>query len=150
MDYRPLAEGGDYAGDAIDEEIAPFVQEAIDAANARGWTDGIDDLLLLQRLLEVADDNVLRAMGSRAKTLLREVDRMLADDVPRPVPDVDDLLRFAMSEAYDLSYSSQIGAIHLLLALFAFRGAASEAVLQQVGIDWRPLRSIVRRLGLGW
>lgn len=138
-------------GEDVDEDVAAALQEAVDAI-AGTTPGGIDDLLLLRRLLESADDNVLRALGSRARVILRAADDAAArlGDSPRPVPSADDVVRFAASEAWELGYSSQVGAIHLVLALFAFHGAASEEVLRGCGVEWRALRSIVRRLGLGW
>jgi hypothetical protein len=135
----------------LDDDVADALQEAIDAV-AEFAPGGIDDLLLLRRLLDVADDDVLKALGSRARLILRAAEAAAASlgDSPRPVPSADDVVRFAASEAWELGYSSRVGAIHVVLALFAFHGSASSDVLASCGVEWRALRSIVRRLGLGW
>ncbi|HVM10006.1 MAG TPA: hypothetical protein VM345_16185 [Acidimicrobiales bacterium] len=138
-------------GEELDDDVADALQEAIDAV-ADQAPGGVDDLLLLRRLLERADDDVLKALGSRARVLLRAADEATAalGSSPRPVPSADDVVRFAASEAWELGYSSRIGAIHVVLALFAFHGSASSDVFAACGVEWRALRSIVRRLGLGW
>ena len=139
-------------GEDVDEDVADALQEAIDAV-ADDTPGALDDLLLLRRLLEASDDNVLKALGSRSRAILAEAcaESERVAGLPRPLPAADDIVRFAASEAWDLGgYSTRVGAVHVLLALFAFQGSASEDVLQRCGVDWRPLRSIVRRLGLGW
>lgn len=137
----------DAFGEELDEDVAYLIERAVEAA-AGVLPGAVDDLLLLELLLESADDGVLKALGSRSKTVLREVSaaRARLDGESRPMPSADDLVRFAATEAWELGgYSSRVGAVHVLLALFAFQGAASEDVLHRCGIDWRPLRSIVRR-----
>ena len=135
--------------------VEDAVRQAIDAVGDR-CPGGLDDILLLELLLLDADENVLRAMGSRARMLLRETtavrERTEPDDLGRtPLPLAEDIIHFAANEAMELGgYGAPVGSIHILLALFAFQGSRSEAVLQQCGLDWRPLRSITRRLGLGW
>lgn len=67
------------------------------------------------------------------------------------MPDAEDVVHFAAGEAIELNgYGASVGALHVLLALFAFSGSRSEQLLRDSGLDWRPLRSIIRRLGLGW
>lgn len=148
----------------FDEEVAPGVADAIRRATealADTFPGGIDDLLLLELLLRDGDDTVLRALGTRTRQLLREIDAeraaeaaadAAADGVPSiRYPLADDVVRYAFDEASDLGgYAADLAAVHVLLALFAFRGARSEAVMRRCGIEWRPLRSVVRRLGLTW
>ena len=65
----------------------------------------------------------------------------------RRVPYGEHLLDAALNEAIDLTGSGEvIGGVHLVLALFFFPGCAAAKVLQSCGIDWRPLRSLARRL----
>ena len=141
----------DAYGEELDDDVAYMIEQATDAA-ADTLPGALDDLVLLELILSAADDTVLRALGSRSKALLREVvgERERVDGQPRPMPSAEDVVRFAATEAWELGgYRSTIEPVHVLLALFAFRGAASEAVMERAGIDWRPLRSIVRRQGWG-
>jgi hypothetical protein len=141
----------DAYGEELDDDVAYMIEQSIDAGAAT-LPGALDDLMLLELILQAADDTVLRALGSRSKTLLREVtaERARVEGQPRAMPAAEDVVRFAATEAWELGgYRSAIEPVHVLLALFAFRGAASEDVLQRAGIDWRPLRSIVRRQGWG-
>jgi hypothetical protein len=141
------------SGEEMTEAVASAVQRATEAVDGVGG-GRIDDLLLLQLLLEEPDDNLLRALGSRTRMLVREVsaERARRDgESSRRYPSPDDVVRYAAEEAADLGgWGAEIGGVHVLLALFAFRGAEAEALLRRCGVDWRPLRSVVRRLGLSW
>ena len=142
----------------FDEDVDPRVEEALREAMepvAHLSEYAIDDLLLLELLLRDADDNILRALGSRARTILRAVEAARAEEQEQgrlgPLPDVDDIVRFAASEASELGgWGTAVAPIHVVLALFAFHGARSERVLTSCGVEWRPLRSMTRRLGLSW
>ena len=129
------------------------MRAAIDAADALGLDGGLDDVLLLATLVRDADDDVLRALGPRARQLSRDADAMLAEtsELDWRVPDAEDVVHFAAGEAIELNgYGAAVGPLHVLLALFAFSGSRSEQLLRAAGLEWRPLRSIIRRLGLGW
>lgn len=138
----------------VDPEVAEAVRAAIEAVDETE-TGALDDLVLLERLLELGDPTVLRALGSRSQLLLKEAAAARrtrdADGTHWGLPEASDVLRFAASEASDLGgWGSTIGAIHVLLALFAFQGSQSEAVLRTCGLDWRPLRSVTRRQSFNW
>jgi len=138
-------------GDQLTPDVALAFEEAT-AAMAEAASGAVDDLLLLERLLEVADDDLLRVLGSHIRRLLTEVkaERARRDDQGhsgRLLPSGEHLLAVAASEAYELAGpAAPIGSLHVVLALFAFGGCDTEAVLERCGIDWRPLRSISRRL----
>ncbi len=144
--------------DRLDPDVAEAFEEA-SAAMSEAAAGAVDDLLLLERLLEVADDDLLRVLGSHSRRLLAEVtaERSRRDEQGhsgRLLPSGEHLLAVAASEAYELAGpAAPIGSLHVVLALFAFGGCDTEAVLERCGIDWRPLRSIARRLlgrGYGW
>jgi hypothetical protein len=149
--------------DRLEPEAADAFGRAVAAAEAAGWGEGaVDDLVLLQGLLELADDDLLKILGSHLRRVLTELAAeqkswaeggTAADGWDeRRVPFGDHLLEAALNEAIDLNGSSEsIGGVHLVLALFFFPGCASAKVLQRCGIDWRPLRSLARRLtGRSW
>ena len=148
--------------DRLDPEAADAYERALAAGEAAGWGEGaVDDLVLLQGLLELADDDLLKILGSHLRRVLTELaaeQRSWADgsfasgDDRRRVPFGDHLLEAALNEAIDLNGTSDsIGGVHLVLALFFFPGCVSAKVLQRCGIDWRPLRSLARRLtGRSW
>jgi hypothetical protein len=149
--------------DRLVPEAADAYGQAVAAAEAAGWGEGaVDDLVLLQHLLDTADDDLLKILGAHLKRLLTELaaeQRSWADGGTaadgwdgRRVPFGDHLLEAALNEAIDLNGSSdEIGGVHLVLALFFFPGCAAAKVLQRCGIDWRPLRSLARRLtGRSW
>lgn len=141
----------------FDAEFEPAIAQAFERAIAAvaGESPGsIDDLVLLEGILSDADDDLLRALGSRARQLLKDAtaERQRRDlgAVEYAFPDAEDVQRFAAMEASELmGYGATVGGIHVLLALFAFQGSGSEAVLRRGGVDWRPLRSVMRRLGMG-
>ncbi len=141
----------------FEAEFEPVVAQAFEraiAAVAQERPGSIDDLLLLEGVLADADDDLLRALGSRSRQLLKDAraERQRRDlgAVEYPLPDADDVERFAVMEAGELmGYGASVGGIHVVLALFAFQGSGSEAVLRRGGVDWRPLRSVMRRLGMG-
>ena len=138
----------------FDEDVEGAVAEAFrTAVEAAGGGDLVDDLVLLDLLLGEPDDDLLRAVGSRVRQLASETRRELdaVAGAPRPMPGAEDLVRFAATEAIELGgYGAAVRPIHVVLALFAFHGSSGEEVLRRCGLDWRPLRSIVRRLGLGF
>ena len=119
------------------------------AAAAERWGDGaVDDLVLLRELLEAADDDLLKVMGPHLRRVLADLASEGAGPADgRRVPFGDHLLEAALNEAIDLTGSADaVGGVHLVLALFFFPGCAGAQVLQRCGIDWRPLRSLARRL----
>lgn len=132
----------------LDPDAADAFEQARDAAEAAGWGEGaVDDLVLLQALLERADDDLLKILGPHLRRVLSELAAEDADAPGRRMPFGDHLLEAALNEAIDLNGASDvIGAVHVVLALFFFPGCASAQVLQRCGIDWRPLRSLARRL----
>ena len=135
----------------LDPEAADAFEAATAAAEAAGWGSGaVDDLVLLRVLLETADDDLLKVMGPHLRTVLSALaesgDGQEAGG-GRRVPFGEHLLDAALNEAIDLNgHGEVIGGVHLVLALFFFPGCASAKVMQSCGIDWRPLRSLVRRL----
>ena len=140
----------------LEAEFEPVVAQAFARAVeavAEEHPGSIDDLLLLEGVLADADDDLLRALGSRSRQLLKEARaeraRRDAGAVVYPLPDAEDVERFAMMESEMSGYGATVGGLHVVLALFAFQGAASEAVLRWGGVDERPLRSVMRRLGMG-
>jgi hypothetical protein len=145
--------------DRLGPEAADAYERALAAGEAAGWGEGaVDDLVLLQDLLELADDDLLKILGPHLRKVMTELaaeQRTWAEgEAPgqRRVPFGDHLLEAALNEAIDLNGTSDaIGGVHLVLALFFFPGCVSAKVLQRCGIDWRPLRSLARRLtGRSW
>jgi hypothetical protein len=135
-------------GERCAPEAAAALATAIEAARGDGQ---LDDLVLLGALLDAGDDGVLAVLGSRCRRLIAAVDAARAGragepDEPRQLPFADDLVTVAADEAFATGRSATVAPVHLLLALFAFPGTASEEILHQSGIEWRPLRSITRRL----
>ena len=135
----------------LDPEAADAFEAAATAAEAAGWGSGaVDDLVLLRALLETADDDLLKVMGPHLRTVLSALasaDAGAEGGERRRVPFGEHLLDAALNEAIDLNgHGEVIGGVHLVLALFFFPGSAAAEVLQSCGIDWRPLRSLVRRL----
>ena len=137
------------------ERLDPEAADAFEAATvaAAAWGEGaVDDLVLLRSLLESADDDLLKVMGPHLRTVLSALAAHERDDgsgagEPRRVPFGEHLLDAALNEAIDLNgHAEVIGGVHLVLALFFFPGSAAAKVLQGCGIDWRPLRSLARRL----
>ena len=136
------------------ERLDPEAADAFDLASAAalgaGWGEGaLDDLVLLRALLEHADDDLLKVLGPHLRTVLAALARREAaeDGAARRVPFGEHLLDAALNEAVDLNgHADVIAGVHLVLALFFFPGCAAAEVLQSCGIDWRPLRSLVRRL----
>ena len=136
------------------ERLDPDAADAFAAASAAaldaGWGEGaVDDLVLLRRLLESADDDLLKVMGPHLRTVLAALAARDdgADGGARRMPFGDHVLDAALNEAIDLNGHAQvIAGVHLVLALFFFPGSAAAQVLQGCGIDWRPLRSLARRL----
>ena len=144
--------------DRLEPEAADAYERALAAGEAAGWGEGaVDDLVLLRGLLELADDDLLKVLGSHLRRVMVELDAeeraaSAGGREQRRVPFGDHLLEAALNEAIDLNGSSDaIGGVHLVLALFFFPGCVSAKVLQRCGIDWRPLRSLARRLtGRSW
>lgn len=135
--------------DSSGEQLAPDAAAALETALGAGGNDGqVDDLVLLGALLGAGDDGVLAVLGSRCRALVGAVEEARAGPpaVERARPFADDLVSVAAGEAFATAGSSTVAPVHLLLALFAFPGTASEAVLRECGVEWRPLRSIARRL----
>lgn len=134
--------------DRLDPEAADAFAAATSAADAAGWGDGaVDDLVLLRGLLETADDDLLKVMGPHLRIVLAALPPADGGTASRRVPFGEHLLDAALNEAIDLNGSADvIAAVHLVLALFFFPGCAAAQVLQSCGIDWRPLRSLTRRL----
>ena len=138
----------------LDPEAADAFEAATAAAEGAGWGDGaVDDVVLLRRLLETADDDLLKVMGPHLRTVLSALAAGGAEAEAGPqgavrrVPFGEHLLDAALNEAIDLNGSAEvIGSVHLVLALFFFPGCGAAQVMQSCGIDWRPLRSLVRRL----
>lgn len=133
--------------DRLEPDAADAFALALDAGSARWGEGAIDDLVLLRALLERADDDLLKVMGPHLRTVLAAIagGGDGADD--RRVPFGDHLLEAALNEAIDLTGRAQeIAGAHLVLALFFFPGCRAAAVLSGCGIEWRPLRSLVRRL----
>ena len=134
--------------DRLDPDAADAYALAT-AAAPEHWGEGaVDDLVLLRRLLEAADDDLLKVMGPYLRRVLAELaDEAAAPPADRRVPYGEHLLEAALNEAIDLTGSADVvGGVHLVLALFFFSGCRSVAVLQRCGIEWRPLRSLARRL----
>ncbi|HUP84415.1 MAG TPA: hypothetical protein VM143_02000 [Acidimicrobiales bacterium] len=133
--------------DRLDPEAALAFAAASVAAETAGWGDGaVDDLVLLRGLLETADDDLLKVMGPHLRTVLSALAGVGAPE-SRRLPFAEHLLDAALNEAIDLNGSADvITAVHLVLGLFFFPGCAATKVLQSCGIDWRPLRSLTRRL----
>ena len=142
---------GQYRSEVLEDRLDPEAAVAFAAARAAAadvWGEGaVDDLVLLRHLLELADDDVLKVMGSYLRRVLAAVaEEDLAAD-GRRVPFGDHLLEAALNEALDLTGSGdRVGGLHLVLALFFFPGCRAASVLQRCGVDWRPLRSLARRL----
>ena len=135
--------------DRLDPEAADAFSAAAAAADAAGWGEGaIDDVVLLRTLLETADDDLLKVMGPHLRKVLSSLAGLDLGGVgSRRVPFGDHLLDAALNEAIDLNGSADvITSTHLVLALFFFPGCAATSVLHECGIDWRPLRSLARRL----
>jgi hypothetical protein len=133
-------------GEHLEPEAADVLDTAIEAAGGDGQ---LDDLVLLGGLLDAGDEGVLTVLGSRIRSLIAAVDSARADQARAPeraLPFADDLVTVAAGEAFATAGSSTVGPVHLLLALFAFPGTSSEALLHECGVEWRPLRSIARRL----
>ena len=131
----------------LDPDAADAFAAAGAAAEAAGWGAGaVDDVVLLRSLLETADDDLLKVMGPHLRTVLAAL-ASVGGDGERRVPFGDHLLDAALNEAIDLNgHADVIAGVHLVLALFFFPGCAAAKVLQGCGIEWRPLRSLVRRL----
>lgn len=142
--WEGSAEGSELYGERFAAEAAA----ALDSALAAGGGDGqVDDLVLLGELLDLGDDGVLAVLGSRCRGLVAAVDAARSRAQPgRPMPFADDVVTVAAGEAFATAGSATVAPVHLLLSLFAFPGSESEAVLTESGIEWRPLRSIARRL----
>jgi hypothetical protein len=146
--------GGQYRSGVLADRLEPDAElayeRALTAATDRWGEGAVDDLELLRALLEGADDDLLTVLGSHLKGVQVELDRAAADartDEARRVPYGEHLLDAALNEAIDLTgRADEIGGLHLVLALFFFPGARGAEVLQRCGIDWRPLRSLARRL----
>ena len=135
----------------LDSDAADAFEAAAAAAERAGWGEGVvDDLVLLRSLLEAADDDLLKVMGPHLRIVLSALASSADADLGvggRRVPYGEHLLDAALNEAIDLTGSGEmIGGVHLVLALFFFPGCAAAKVLQSCGIDWRPLRSLARRL----
>jgi hypothetical protein len=133
----------------LDPEAADAFEAAAAAAEGAGWGEGaVDDLVLLRRLLETADDDLLKVMGPHLRAVLAGLGQVeAAGPGARRVPFGEHLLDAALNEAIDLNGTADaISSIHLVLALFFFPGCAATKVLHDCGIDWRPLRSLARRL----
>lgn len=133
--------------DRLDPEAADAFVAAREAATTTWGEGAVDDLVLLRLLLELADDDLLKVMGSYLRRVLAELHAEPLDADGRRVPYGEHLLDAALNEAIDLTGSGdRIGGLHLVLALFFFPGSRAVIVLQRCGIDWRPLRSLARRL----
>lgn len=135
----------------LEPEAADAFTAAAAAAEGAGWGEGaVDDLVLLRSLLEAADDDLLKVMGPHLRIVLAALAPATGEGAgpgTRRVPYGEHLLDAALNEAIDLTGSGDaIGGVHLVLALFFFPGCAAAKVLQSCGIDWRPLRSLARRL----
>lgn len=131
----------------LEPEAADVFERARSSASARWGEGAIDDLVLLQGLLEVADDDLLKVFGSHLRRVLAALRDEPADAPDRRVPYGEHLLEAAYNEALDLgARRDEIGGLHLVLALFFFPGCRAAGVLQACGIDWRPLHSLARRL----
>ena len=133
------------------DRLEPDAADAFElatAAAAERWGEGaVDDLVLLRGLLERADDDLLKVMGPHLRTVLAELASEGDGPPDRRVPYGEHLLDAALNEAIDLmGHTEEISGVHLVLALFFFPGCRSAAVLGRCGIEWRPLRSLVRRL----
>jgi hypothetical protein len=136
--------------DRLEPDAALAWERAIADATATFGEGAVDDLVLLRSLLEGADDNLLKVMGPYLRRVLAELaaDEGAADAAaPRRVPYGEHLLDAALNEAIDLTgRGDEIAGVHLVLALFFFPGCRATAILERCGIDWRPLRSLARRL----
>lgn len=133
--------------DRLEPDAALAYERAVAAAVPR-WGDGAcDDLVLLRGLLEGADDDLLKVFGPFLRRVLSELQEEGDGGADRRVPYGDHLLDAALNEAIDLQgRGDEIGGLHVVLALFFFPGCRAAAVLQRCGIEWRPLRSLARRL----
>ena len=134
----------------LDPDAADAYELAVEAV-ASTAPGGVDDLVLLEELLERADDDLRKVMGPHLKKVLVELaaERRAreAEGGGRRLPFGDHLLDVALSEAADLTGSvAKIAPIHLVLALFSFPGCQGAEVLERCGVEWRPLRSLTRRL----
>ena len=133
--------------DRLDPDAADVVARAASAASERWGEGAVDDVVLLQGLLEAADDDLRKVMGPYLRRVLAELAADEDGGDSRRVPYGEHLLEAALNEAIDLNSSAdRITGVHLVLALFFFPGCRSALVLQRCGIDWRPLRSLARRL----
>lgn len=148
-------DGGDWEDEAefygarLESGAAAAFDAAVEAASAANVGDSqLDDLVLLGHLIDAGDDGIVTVLGSRCRTIGPAVDAARAREPVggRALPFADDVLTVAEGEAFATAASATVAPVHLLLALFAFPGTASEAVLHDCGIEWRPLRSIARRL----
>lgn len=146
---RDWDEEPEFFGTKLAPEAAEAVDAAVEAALEADAGEGqLDDLVLLGALLDAGDDGVVTVLGSRCRSIVAAVDAARADQPAaiRALPFADDVLTVAEGEAFATTGSATVAPVHLLLALFAFPGTASEAALHGCGVDWRPLRSIARRL----
>ena len=136
--------------DRLDADVADVYERAVTAATVRWGEGAVDDVVLLRGLLEAADDHLLKVMGPHLRRVLADLAAEPGDGTAEDgvrVPFGDHLLEAGLNEAIDLTGSADtIGGVHLVLALFFFPGCRSVAVLHRCGIDWRPLRSLARRL----
>ena len=133
--------------DRLEPDAADAFELAVAAAGERWGEGAVDDLVLLRGLLERADDDLLKVMGPFLRSVLAEL--AIEGDGPddRRVPFGDHLLEASLNEAIDLTGGAEeIAGVHLVLALFFVPGCRSAAVLSRCGIEWRPLRSLARRL----
>ena len=143
---RGWEDESEFYGARLESDAAVALDAAVEAAGGDGR---LDDLVLLSGLLDAGNDGIVTVLGSRCRTIVAAVDaarEQLPDAADRALPFTDDVLTVAEGEAFATAGSATVAPVHLLLALFAFPGAASEAVLHDCGVDWRPLRSIARRL----
>ena len=133
--------------DRLEPDAADAFALAVAAAGGRWGEGAVDDLVLLRGLLERADDDLLKVLGPHLRTVLAALAADGNGPEERRVPFSDHLLDAALNEAIDLTgRADEIAGVHLVLALFFFPGCRATAVLSECGIEWRPLRSLVRRL----